>query len=137
MLLVSFKEMMEDAARRRYAVGYFESCNLEPLQAVCEAAEETRSPVIVGFSGRQVPDLKRAVPEELEPYAAMGLAFCRLTSVPTAFIFNGSPSLNSIKKAIDLGFNIIRSGLDKDALLAGKVAVKNLVREKMFIFGSP
>lgn len=107
MPLVSFKELMEDAQRRGYAVGYFESWNLESLQAVWEAAEETRSPVILGFSGRQLPDPKRVLPEKLEPYAAMGLALCKVASVPTAFIFNESPYLNWIKKAIDLGFNVV------------------------------
>lgn len=32
--------------------------------------------------------------------------------------------------------DIIGSGLDKDVLLAGKMAVKNLVKEKISIFGS-
>lgn len=107
MPLVSFKELMEDAQSRKYAVGYFESWNLESLQAVWKAAEETRSPVILGFSGVQLPDPRRVLPENLEPYAAMGLALCKLASVPTAFIFNESPYLNSIKKATDLGFNVV------------------------------
>jgi len=107
MPLVSFKKMMEDAEKGGYAVGYFESWNLESLQAVWEAAEETRSPVILGFTGRQLPDPRRAVPEELELFTAMGLTFCKLASVPTVFIFNESPYLNSIKKAIDLGFNVV------------------------------
>lgn len=107
MALVSLKELMEDARREEYAVGYFESWNLESLQAVWEAAEETHSPVILGFSGKQLPDPKKAAPEKLELYAAMGLALCKLASAPTGFIFNESPYLNSIKKAIDLGFNIV------------------------------
>ncbi len=107
MPLVSFKEMMEDAEKGGYAVGYFESWNLESLQAVWEAAEETRSPVILGFSGVQLPDPRRVLPENLEPYAAMGLALCKLASVPTSLIFNESPCLDWIKKAIDEGFNVV------------------------------
>ena len=43
----------DDAARRseNYAVGYFESWSLESLQGVVDAAEESRSPVILGFNG--------------------------------------------------------------------------------------
>ncbi len=107
MPLVSFKEMMEDAEKGGYAVGYFESWNLESLQAVWEAAEETRSPVILGFSGVQLPDPRRVLPENLEPYAAMGLALCKLASVPTSLIFNESTCLDWIKKAIDEGFNVV------------------------------
>ena len=33
-------------------------------------------------------------------------------------------------------YDIIGSGLDEDVLLAGKIAMKNLIREKMVIFGS-
>lgn len=107
MPLVSFKEMMEDAEKGGYAVGYFESWNLESLQAVWEAAEETCSPVILGFSGVQLPDPRRVLPENLEPYAAMGLALCKLASVPTSLIFDESPCPDWIKKAIDEGFNVV------------------------------
>jgi len=47
----SMKIMLDKAAGDRYAVGYFESWNLESLLGVVDAAEETRSPVILGFNG--------------------------------------------------------------------------------------
>lgn len=49
MSLVSMKKMLQEALDGSYAIGYFESWNLESLFAVLEAAEETRSPVIIGF----------------------------------------------------------------------------------------
>jgi fructose/tagatose bisphosphate aldolase len=51
MALRSMKDMLVRARRGQYAVCYCEAWNLESLQAVVEAAEETRSPVIVGFGG--------------------------------------------------------------------------------------
>ncbi len=51
MARVSFGRLMADAERRGYAVGYFESWNMESLLAVADAAEAARSPVILGFSG--------------------------------------------------------------------------------------
>ena len=51
MTLVPFNTLMRDAVAGGYAVGYFESWNLESLLAVADAAEATRSPVILGFSG--------------------------------------------------------------------------------------
>ena len=51
MPLISVKELIHDARKRNYALGYFESWNLESLQGVLDAAEESRSPIIVGFSG--------------------------------------------------------------------------------------
>ena len=107
MPLVPFKQLMADAENGGYAVGYFESWNLESLQAVIEAAEELRSPVIVGFSGMQIPDARRTVDERLELYAALGLAACKTSSVPTGLIFNECPHTCWLEKAVDLGFNIV------------------------------
>ncbi len=42
MPLVGFRELMDEAERGGYAVGYFESWNLESLLAVADAAERTR-----------------------------------------------------------------------------------------------
>ena len=68
---VPFTKMMQDAERRGYAVGYFESWDLESLLAVADAAEAARSPVILGFSGIALPHPDRVHPEHLEDYAAL------------------------------------------------------------------
>src|SRR5262249_11661612 len=80
--LVPFQQLMADAERGGYAVGYFESWNLESLQGVVDAAEAAGSPVIVGFSGINLPDPRRAPPERLELYAALGRAACDGAGVP-------------------------------------------------------
>src|ERR1043166_5848897 len=49
--LESIHNLMRAAQQGRYAVGYFESWNLESLQGVLDAAEQTRSPIILGFNG--------------------------------------------------------------------------------------
>ena len=98
---------MADAEDGGYAVGYFEAWNLESLQAVIEAAENLRSPVIVGFSGMHIPDARRAVDERLEMYAAMGLAACETSTVATALIFNECPHMGWLEKAVALGFNVV------------------------------
>src|SRR5262249_48948210 len=64
---VSFTEMMQAARRGEYAVGYFESWNLESLLAVADAAEATRSPVILGFSGIYLPHPERVARDSLAP----------------------------------------------------------------------
>ncbi len=97
---------MADAERKGYAVGYFESWNLESLLAVADAAEATRSPVILGFSGIYIPHPERIVRDRLAPYAAMGLAVCRDLSVPCCFLFNESPHLDWVFESIKLGFNM-------------------------------
>jgi ketose-bisphosphate aldolase len=107
MPLTSLRELMSNAERGGYAVGYFESWNLESLLAVADAAEATRSPVILGFSGLSLPDPSRVVKDRLEPYAAMGLAVCRGLTVPACLLFNESPFLKWVWQAIDVGFNMV------------------------------
>jgi fructose-bisphosphate aldolase, class II len=107
MPLVSFRDLMSSAEQGGYAVGYFESWNLESLLAVADAAEATRSPVILGFSGLSLPDPSRVVKDKLEPYAAMGLAVCRALSVPACLLFNESPFLRWVWQAVDVGFNMV------------------------------
>ncbi|MCP4167388.1 MAG: class II fructose-bisphosphate aldolase [Chloroflexi bacterium] len=107
MSLFSFQELMAEAAEGGYAVGYFESWNLESLLAVADAAEATRSPVILGFSGIFIPHPQRLVPDRLSTYAAMGLDVCRSVSVPTCLLFNESPYLDWVMDAIDCGFNLV------------------------------
>lgn len=107
MSLVPFKELMAGAERGRYAVGYFESWNLESLQAVADAAEATRSPVILGFSGLYLPHHSRIVKERLSLYAALGLEACRSLTTPACLIFNESPHIEWVLEAVALGFSLV------------------------------
>jgi ketose-bisphosphate aldolase len=99
--------MMERAALGGYAVGYFESWNLESLQGVVDAAERTRSPVILGFNGEFLTRPDRLAEERLELYAAMGRAACHSAKVPCGLIFNECPRDEWIRKASKLGFNLV------------------------------
>jgi ketose-bisphosphate aldolase len=107
MPLVPFKDLMKEAERSGYAVGYFESWNLESLQAVTDAAESMRSPVILGFSGIYLPHPSRLAKETLSLYAALGIEACRSLSVPSCLIFNESPHIDWVSQAIDLGFGLV------------------------------
>jgi ketose-bisphosphate aldolase len=107
MSLASFAELMTDAERAGYAVGYFESWNLESLMAVCDAAEATQTPVLLGFSGIYLPHPARIVCEPLSLYAALGLEAIRRLSVPACLVFNESPHIEWVLEAITLGFGLV------------------------------
>ncbi len=107
MALIPMKKMLVKAQKERYAVGYFESWNLESLQAIINAAEEVCSSVIVGFSGRFLAEPGRLMPEKIEYYASMGKVFGENTSVPTALILNEASDFAWIEKAIELGFTAV------------------------------
>lgn len=50
MPLVSSKLVLEEALRRRFAIGAFNANNMEQVQAIVEAAQEERAPVILQVS---------------------------------------------------------------------------------------
>jgi fructose/tagatose bisphosphate aldolase len=75
--------------------------------AVADAAEDTRSPVFLGFSGLYLPHPSRIVHEPLSVYANLGLAVGSSLSVPAALVFNESPDFSSVLQAAELGFNLV------------------------------
>jgi ketose-bisphosphate aldolase len=107
MPLVDFHELMSRAERGGYAVGYFESWNLESLQAVADAAETMRSPVILGFSGISLPQTARRAKETLGMHACVGIETCQGLSVPSCLLFNESPYFDWVIRAIELGFGLV------------------------------
>ena len=74
MPLEPVPEMARRAREQGYAIGYFESWNLESLYGVVEAAEEARAPVIIGFNGEFLSRPGRLAAERLSWYGALGRA---------------------------------------------------------------
>ena len=107
MPLESIDRLMKAAQHHGYAVGYFESWNLDSLQGVIDAAEQTRSPMIIGFNGEFLSERAGATPDELAIYGAVGKAMAAKSSVPCGFIFNECSKEPWLEHAITAGFNLI------------------------------
>ena len=54
-MLVSLNEVLSDAQKGRYAVGLFNTTDTDMLEAVLEAAEKKRAPVIIGTAEILLP----------------------------------------------------------------------------------
>jgi len=106
MPLVPMSKILADAKLGGYAVCYCESWSLESFQAVVEAAEEERSPIIAGFNGGFLMHSGRKRAENLTFYANLGLSLSK-ACVPAALLLNESANLAQIEEAIDLGFNAV------------------------------
>ena len=104
---VRFTELMTAAEAGGYAVGYFESWNMESLFAVADAAVAMRSPVILGFSGIHFPLAESGKKERLGVCAKMAGALCESLAVPACLLFNESPHLNWVLAAIPAGFDLV------------------------------
>ncbi len=107
MPLEPIPQMMARAREGRYAVGYFESWNLESLQGVIDAAEQSRSPVIIGFNGEFLSHAERRVEERLTLYGHLGREAAESAKVPCGFIFNECPDDRWIRTAVSKGFNLV------------------------------
>jgi fructose/tagatose bisphosphate aldolase len=117
MSLEKFNDLMEAAQRGQYAVGYFESWDLESLQAVADAAEKMRSPVLLGFSGVYLHHPERLTREHLGDYAALGNEVCRRISVPACLVYNESPHFDRVMEAIDRNFGMVMYSAEDDRLV--------------------
>ena len=107
MPLKPISELVSNAQKGQYALGYFESWNFESLQGVLDAAEETRSPIIIGFNGDFLSRPERRLGERLDCYAELGKAAANCCSVPCGLIFNACPLDEWIRRATLAGFNLV------------------------------
>jgi fructose/tagatose bisphosphate aldolase len=91
MGLMPFSELMNKAAAGGYAVGYFEPWGLDSLWAILQGAEAAQAPVIVGFSGINLPNLLGGNLARFRAWAQAGRCLCETAMVPVAYLFNETP----------------------------------------------
>jgi fructose/tagatose bisphosphate aldolase len=107
MPLAPISQLVQAARARSYALGYFESWNLESLQGVLDAAEATRSPIIIGFNGDFLSGRERRAEERLQWYAQLGRVAAETATVPCGLIFNECPMDHWVMAAVTAGFNLV------------------------------
>jgi ketose-bisphosphate aldolase len=107
MPLEPIDRLMQGCREGGYAVGYFESWDLASLQGVLDAAEETRSPIIIGFNGEFLCRDGRRAPERLALYGALGKAAAESSPAPCGLIFNECPNDPWVLDAAAAGFNLV------------------------------
>ncbi|MEA4831209.1 MAG: class II fructose-1,6-bisphosphate aldolase [Oscillospiraceae bacterium] len=101
MSLVNTKKMLNDAYRGGYAVGAFNINNMEIIQAITEAADELRSPVILQVSAGA---RKYAKAEYL---MALASAVEKDTDITFALHLDHGADFEICKACIDNGFSSV------------------------------
>lgn len=104
MPLVSMTEMLNKALAGKYAVGQFNINNLEWTQAILAAAEEEKSPVILGVSEGAARHMSGfyTIVKMVE-----GLLHDMKITVPVAIHLDHGSSFEKCKEAIDAGFTSV------------------------------
>jgi len=100
MGLVSGLEILAAARAGKYGVGAFNTNDLEITQAIIEAAEETRSPVIVALS-------EGGLKYGGDALVALVRYLAERASVPVAIHLDHGSSFASCMRAIRLGFTSV------------------------------
>jgi len=93
--------MLADAEKRGYAVGAFNVGDLADFQAVVQAAEEERSPIIVQIYSGSVDLLG------INYIMAMANAAVQSASVPVVLHLDHGRDLEVVKKCIESGFSSV------------------------------
>ncbi|MGQ9633170.1 MAG: class II fructose-bisphosphate aldolase [Bryobacteraceae bacterium] len=102
MPLVSMRQILDEAAKDGYGVGAFNVNNMEQIQAIMEAARETKSPVII-----QASRGARAYAQDRYLYHLMLAAVELYPEIPIAMHQDHGNSPQTCISAIDMGFTSV------------------------------
>jgi len=106
MPLCPMREILRDALKGRYAVGYFEPWDQYSMEAVIKAAEDLNSPVIIGCGGMMMDqDWFNGV--GMEALAGIGKVLAHYSKVPTALLLNEVSTFEQIEHGLKYGFNAV------------------------------
>ena len=126
-MLVTLEEILKDAEERKYGVGLFNMLNLEMARGIIEAAEEERSPLILGVAEVHLP----LIPFDYALTIMNKIA--KEATVPVCLHFDHGTDFDKIKAAIDGGFSSVMydgSALSYEENIANTKKISLLAHEK-------
>ena len=100
-MLVNMNEVLHDAQRGGYAVGLFNTIDTDMLEAAISAAEDMRSPIIIGTAEVLLPY------GELKLIAPSLIAAAKRATVPVVVHYDHGLTVERCMEAMDLGFSSI------------------------------
>ena len=100
-MLVNMHEMLENARKGHYAVGFFNAVNVEMARAVIETAQELQAPVIIGTAEILLPVMP------LDRVADYLIPMAREADVPVAVHYDHGLTFEKCIEALKLGFTSV------------------------------
>lgn len=121
-MLVTLNEVLRPAQKQGYAVGLFNTVNLEMARGVLAAAETLRSPVIIGTAEVLLPF---APLEELSDFL---VPMAKRASVPVVVHFDHGLTFETCMEALKLGFSSVMYDCSTDSYEENVRKVAELTR---------
>lgn len=100
-MLANLNDILPRAAKEHYGVGLFNTIDTDMLEAAISAAEELRSPIIIGTAEVLLPY------GELELIAPSVIAAARRASVPVVVHYDHGLTFERCMEALKLGFTSV------------------------------
>lgn len=100
-MLVNLNQVLKNAQENRYAVGLFNTTDTDMLEAAIGAAEELRSPIIIGTAEVLLPygELKLIAPSVVEA--------AKRATVPVVVHYDHGLTFERCMEALQLGFSSV------------------------------
>ena len=108
-MLVNLNDVLIDARKNQYAVGLFNTTDTDMLEAAISAAEELRSPIIVGTAEVLLPY------GELKLIAPSIIAAAKRATVPVVVHYDHGLTYDRCLEALDLGFTSVMYDCSTDS----------------------
>ena len=100
-MLVNLNDVLLDAQKNHYAVGLFNTIDTDMLEGVIAAAEELRSPVVIGTAEVLLPY------GELKLIAPSLIAAAKRATVPVVVHYDHGLTFERCMEALSLGFSSV------------------------------
>lgn len=100
-MLVTMNDILLDAKKRKYGVGFFNAVNVEMARAIIETAQELHSPVMIGTAEVLLPAMS------LEHVAEYLIPMAQKAAVPVCVHYDHGLTFEKCMEALKLGFTSI------------------------------
>ncbi|MBE6926546.1 MAG: class II fructose-bisphosphate aldolase [Ruminococcaceae bacterium] len=120
-MLVNMNEIMLDAQRNKYAVGLFNTTDTDALEAAIAAAEELRSPIMIGTAEVLLPY------GELQLIGPAMINMAKKATVPVAIHYDHGLTAERCREALELGFSSVMYDCSTDAYEGNIQKVREMV----------
>lgn len=119
-MLANLNDVLLEAKKGKYAVGLFNTVNLEMARGVIAAAEELNSPVIIGTAEVLLPYAP------LEELSYLLLPMAKKAKVPVVVHLDHGLKEETCRKALELGFTSIMYDCSTDDYETNVMKVKKM-----------